>query len=638
MNTTPSVLGVVTRTAGARAAARALPVFIGLLVGAAVLFGPTGVQPSDVGRAIALSFPLRVAAAAAWFLIATPLARLVLADRRGDFLRALPRTRLRSFVAVVSLLVLLQLPSVLFWGAARGAGAALVAVVLGAGVTAVLASGRTTLVSGAALLGSSLVIGLDARPALALLLTPALLGAVYEAWLHAPERAVRSGARVRGSLVVALALAHGLRLARVERVRALAALSGALVGGALAALAVRNGGHLGTDGESAVFFGVAALPLVVAMFALAGVVRDADDGLDVILRSGGARVERRVLARVLTLGACGGLLGVALFVGARASVPVSTSFALSAPLMGFVVAALVVGVEVQSRAPRKTRASRDESGRVFGGALAAILAVTVLSAMLGAIAIAVLGALGAGLVVARNVPLSFSKRGGAREPDGCILSVDGVRKRFEGKIVLESASLAIEPGVVAVLRGENGSGKSTLLRIVAGLLEPDAGAIVVAGASLARERSRALRSIGYAPDATELPDHLSVEELLHVVAALREVSLADFSEEIVELGVDRLLRERLSALSLGQRRRVAIASALTGSPALLVMDEPTNGLDAGGLATLERILERQRSRGFAALVATHEVGFAAKTATTTFQVVAGAVVADATTSSAGSGS
>ena len=190
----------------------------------------------------------------------------------------------------------------------------------------------------------------------------------------------------------------------------------------------------------------------------------------------------------------------------------------------------------------------------------------------------------------------------------------GLGKRLGGRHVLDRVDLRIDSPCTLAVSGENGAGKSTLLRVVGGVLEPDAGEITIAGCSLSRQRVRALLRVGYAPESSDLPPHLTVGELLALVAALKRAPpLAAATCE--RLGIPTLLDTPLGVLSLGQRRRASIAAALTGDPALLLLDEPTNGLDAESLAALVAALEAHQHAGRAALVATHDRAFIARVAT-----------------------
>jgi len=203
-----------------------------------------------------------------------------------------------------------------------------------------------------------------------------------------------------------------------------------------------------------------------------------------------------------------------------------------------------------------------------------------------------------------------------------VLDVRGARKLLGGRWVLDGLSLSWPGPGTLVVYGENGAGKSTFIKIVTGVLEQDEGEISIAGRSLSRERSAALAELGYVPDGLDLPAHLLVREFLALVSALKQRPLPE-SALLERLGVRGLLPERVSTLSLGQRRRVGLSAALIGAPRLLVLDEPTNGLDAEGQAILVALLDERRREGLAALVATHDRGFIEAAADVTMALEAG---------------
>ncbi|MFO0755404.1 MAG: ABC transporter ATP-binding protein [Byssovorax sp.] len=204
------------------------------------------------------------------------------------------------------------------------------------------------------------------------------------------------------------------------------------------------------------------------------------------------------------------------------------------------------------------------------------------------------------------------------------LSIERVRKLLGGRWVLDGADLTWPGPGTLVLRGDNGTGKSTLLRIVTGIVPPDEGEVKIAGHALSTARLPALRALGYAPEVAELPGHLRAGELLALTAALKRCPPLD-PALIDRLGATAILGQRLSTLSLGQRRRACLLSALTGDPALLVLDEPTNGLDVEGIATLATLLEERAAEGRAALIATHDRAFAERVAQRTVTLAGGVV-------------
>lgn len=175
--------------------------------------------------------------------------------------------------------------------------------------------------------------------------------------------------------------------------------------------------------------------------------------------------------------------------------------------------------------------------------------------------------------------------------------LEGVTKSYGRVTALHSTDLVLGQGVIGLL-GPNGAGKTTMLRLLATSLPPTAGRIVVNGhevtGSLA-ERIAARRTIGFLPQEVVFPRGMTVAGFLDYIAVLKEWNIADRRQveirrvlDLVGLG-DRA-RMKAAKLSGGQRRRLSIAQALIGQPTLLVLDEPTTGLDPEQRASLRGIL------------------------------------------------
>jgi ABC-type multidrug transport system ATPase subunit len=181
-----------------------------------------------------------------------------------------------------------------------------------------------------------------------------------------------------------------------------------------------------------------------------------------------------------------------------------------------------------------------------------------------------------------------------------MLKITHLTKWFGSRRVLDDVSLEVARGERVVVLGENGCGKSTLLQIVSGVIDADEGDV------------RLPDAIGYAPEKPDIPEHLLAREWLDLVASLKR------SRAIKnELGVSELLGRKVGALSLGQRQRVSLVAAFTGEPPLLVLDEPTNALDA---ESRESVIARLRDA--TALVATHDRDFADRIATRVIRLAA----------------
>lgn len=160
------------------------------------------------------------------------------------------------------------------------------------------------------------------------------------------------------------------------------------------------------------------------------------------------------------------------------------------------------------------------------------------------------------------------------------LTVDRVSKQYGNKIAVDRISLKLQPGIYGLL-GENGAGKTTLMRLLCGILKPTAGSISLDGTDVTTEEYRA--ELGYLPqDFGYYPDFTGVEFLLYM-AALKGLNKAEArrkSREMLELvGLGEMGKKKIKTYSGGMKQRLGIAQALLGEPKLLVLDEPTAGLD-----------------------------------------------------------
>jgi ABC-2 type transport system ATP-binding protein len=164
-----------------------------------------------------------------------------------------------------------------------------------------------------------------------------------------------------------------------------------------------------------------------------------------------------------------------------------------------------------------------------------------------------------------------------------VIAIENVTKLYGRVAAIRNVSLQVAQGEVLGLLGPNGSGKTTLLRMLTGYLLPSAGRLSVAGHDTVREAMAARRRIGYVPESVPLYSHMRVCEFLSFMARLRGVprgSVADAVGRVGErLSLGDVMRAPIRTLSRGYRQRVAIAQALVHTPDVVILDEPTNGLD-----------------------------------------------------------
>lgn len=198
--------------------------------------------------------------------------------------------------------------------------------------------------------------------------------------------------------------------------------------------------------------------------------------------------------------------------------------------------------------------------------------------------------------------------------DTAALQLHALRHAYAGKTVLRLDSLTLAQGEQVTVLGPSGCGKTTLLHIIAGLLQPTQGQVVVNGQPLAELSSRARdrfrgRHLGIIFQRLHLLPALTVQENLLLAQRLARVSVdRDAAQKILErLGISQLADAKPAQLSVGQAQRVAVARALIHQPHLLLADEPTSSLDDDNAQrTLELLQEHARAANAALLVVTHD--------------------------------
>ena len=207
-----------------------------------------------------------------------------------------------------------------------------------------------------------------------------------------------------------------------------------------------------------------------------------------------------------------------------------------------------------------------------------------------------------------------------------MLALRGIVRTFGRRRAVAGVSLEVAAGEAVLLVGENGAGKTTLLRVATGFLDPDAGEVIVGGVALARDRARAQAQLGYLPEHAPAPGELTVREHLYLRARQKRVAAAGLERAIALAGLGEALRQRIATLSKGFRQRVGLADALLGDPPLLVLDEPTSGMDPIQVGQLRaHLIAAARDR--AVLVSSHAVADLEPLATRVAVLREGALVA-----------
>ncbi len=189
------------------------------------------------------------------------------------------------------------------------------------------------------------------------------------------------------------------------------------------------------------------------------------------------------------------------------------------------------------------------------------------------------------------------------DPHGPAIRTAGLTKRYSSKTGVFDLDLTVHRGEVYGFLGPNGSGKTTTMRMLVGLVRPTAGSATVLGHPAGS--SAALRRTGAQIESPALYPHLSGRDNLRVLAGYADVSDARVDEVLDEVDMSEAAGVPFRAYSLGMRQRVAVAAALLKDPELLILDEPTNGLDPAGMASMRELIGRLRGANRTVLLSSH---------------------------------
>jgi len=191
-----------------------------------------------------------------------------------------------------------------------------------------------------------------------------------------------------------------------------------------------------------------------------------------------------------------------------------------------------------------------------------------------------------------------------------VIAATRLTRRFGSRTVVNDITFAVSRSEIVALLGPNGAGKTTTLRMLAGLIAPTSGSVTIDGVQLTKATGTSLRSrIGFLTEAPGLWDRLTVRENLRIYAGLYRLAHA-------ERAIDRALEmfeliecasARTAELSKGMRQKVALARALLHDPVILLLDEPSSGLDPEVMRMVRRLLEERRAAGCSILVSTHNL-------------------------------
>ena len=175
-----------------------------------------------------------------------------------------------------------------------------------------------------------------------------------------------------------------------------------------------------------------------------------------------------------------------------------------------------------------------------------------------------------------------------------MIEVSHLTKKYGGHLAVDDVSFTVEDGQIYGLLGPNGAGKSTIMNILTGYLSATSGQVTVAGHPLPEEADEAKACVGYLPEQPPLYPEMTVGEYLNFVAELKKVPRAQRKEQVLRAarrtGLEKVLPRLIRSLSKGYRQRVGIAAALLGTPKVIILDEPTVGLDPAQMIEIRSLI------------------------------------------------
>ncbi len=187
-----------------------------------------------------------------------------------------------------------------------------------------------------------------------------------------------------------------------------------------------------------------------------------------------------------------------------------------------------------------------------------------------------------------------------------VLEVNNLHKKIGKKEIIKGVSFSVEEGEIFGFLGPNGAGKTTTIRMLVGLIKPTSGSISICGHDLQKESVEALRNVGAVVENPELYQYLSGMENLMQIARIRKISKEEVLNTIKLVGLENRIDDKVRKYSLGMKQRLGLAASLLSSPKLLILDEPTNGLDPSGILDFREVVKNAaKKRGMAVFVSSH---------------------------------
>lgn len=189
-----------------------------------------------------------------------------------------------------------------------------------------------------------------------------------------------------------------------------------------------------------------------------------------------------------------------------------------------------------------------------------------------------------------------------------ILKCENLKKQVKNKVIVENISFSVNDGDVIGLIGANGAGKTTIIKLILGLIKLTEGKVHINGFDIEEDFIKAIENVGAIVETPDLYMYLSGYDNLKITANnYKNIPKSRIDEVVKLVGLENRIKDKVSTYSLGMRQRLGIAEAIINNPQLLILDEPTNGLDIEGIIEIRNLIKSLSEKGIAILISSHNL-------------------------------
>lgn len=189
-----------------------------------------------------------------------------------------------------------------------------------------------------------------------------------------------------------------------------------------------------------------------------------------------------------------------------------------------------------------------------------------------------------------------------------ILKCENLKKQVKNKVIVENISFSVNDGDVIGLIGANGAGKTTIIKLILGLIKLTEGKVHINGFDIEEDFIKAIEKVGAIVETPDLYMYLSGYDNLKITANnYKNIPKSRIDEAVKLVGLENRIKDKVSTYSLGMRQRLGIAEAIINNPQLLILDEPTNGLDIEGIIEIRNLIKSLSEKGIAILISSHNL-------------------------------